>query len=205
MTATEGFAYSFKPQSYGQIVAAKTLTAYQAPGNPTFQDIPGFAYRSESGFTPQNAGLVGLTSTTAGEQIGIADRGTQLMFTVAGLSSGVTLYAPSYIYLSGPYGALTPVGVAVLINQSQSVGGAFSTSSAVPVAYSPAVTGGPTAAANGPDIPVASSGTGATLIYEIYYADSSVARVVERADQRFVHLERRQPFRRQPRPRPRLA
>jgi hypothetical protein len=175
VTATEGFAYSFKPQSYGQIVAAKTLTAYQAPGNPTFQDIPGFAYRSESGFTPQNAGLVGLTSTTAGEQIGIADRGTQLMFTVAGLSSGVTLYAPSYIYLSGPYGALTPVGVAVLINQSQSVGGAFSTSSAVPVAYSPAVTGGPTAAANGPDIPVASSGTGATLIYEIYYADSSVA------------------------------
>jgi len=174
VSVTEGFAYSFKPQSYGQIIAAQTLPDYEAPGSPTFQDIPGFSYKSEGGFTPENAGLAGLTSTTAGEQIGIADRGTQLQFTVTGINAGVSLYAPSYIYLSGPYGALTPVGVAVLINQSQSVGGAFSTSSAVPVAYAPAVTGGPTASPNGPPIPIAASGTSATLVYEIYYADTSV-------------------------------
>jgi len=173
VSVTEGFAYSFKPQSYGQIVAAQTLAAYQAPGNPDYQDVPGFAYRDESGFTPQEAALAGLTSTTAGEQIGIADRGTQLQFTVSGVNAGVNLYAPSYIYLSGPYGAGTPVGVAVLINQSESVGGAFSTSSSVPVAYSPGG-GGPTTSPNGAVIPVAASGTSAALIYEIYYADSSV-------------------------------
>jgi hypothetical protein len=174
VTATEGFAYSFKPQSYAQIIAAKTTADYEAPGTPSFQDIPGYIYRSEGGFTPENAALAELTSTTVGEQIGVADRGTQLQFTVAGLSSGVTLYAPSYIYLSGPYGAGTPVGVAVLINQSQSVGGAFATSSSVPVAYSP-VGGGATVTPNGAPIPIASSGTSATLVYEIYYADSSVA------------------------------
>src|ERR1700733_4057910 len=173
VSVTEGFAYSFKPQSYGQITAALTLASYEAPGNPTFQDIPGFAYRSEGGFTPQDTALAGLTSTTAGEQIGVADRGTQLMFTVSGINAGVNLYAPSYIYLSGPYGATTPVGVAVLINQSESVGGAFSTSSSVPVAYSP-VGGGPTTTPGGGPIPIAASGTSAVLIYEIYYADSSV-------------------------------
>lgn len=174
VTASEGFAYSFKPQSYAQIAAAKTASTYLAPGTPSYQDIPGYVYRSEGGFSPESAAIAELTSTTAGEQIGVADRGTQLQFTVAGLSSGVTLYAPSYIYLSGPYGAGTPVGVAVLINQSQSVGGAFATSSTVPVAYSPGG-GGATITPNGAPIPIASSGTGATLVYEIYYADSSVA------------------------------
>jgi hypothetical protein len=163
VTATEGFAYSFKPQSYAQIAAAKTASTYLAPGTPSYQDIPGYVYRSEGGFSPESAAIAELTSTTAGEQIGVADRGTQLQFTVAGLSSGVTLYAPSYIYLSGPYGAGTPVGVAVLINQSQSVGGAFATSSTVPVAYSPGG-GGATITPNGAPIPIASSGTGATLV-----------------------------------------
>ncbi len=173
VTATEGFAYSFKPQSYSQIIAALGGTTYLPPGTPSFQNIPGFTYRSESGFIPENIALAGLTSTVTGEQIGVADRGTQLQFTVSGVSTGVTLYAPSYVFLRGPYGAGTAVGVAVLINQSQSVGGAFTTSSTIPVAFSP-VGGGPTLTANGSLIPVASSGTSSTLVYEIYYADSSV-------------------------------
>jgi len=180
---TEGFAYSFKPQNYAQIASALAGT-YTAPGSPVPQDIPGFAYRSESGFTPQS--LTGLTNTTSGEAIGYADRGSQIQYTVAGVPSGVTLYAPSYIYLTGPYGQGTVVGVAVLINQSESVGGAFSTSSTVPIGY--AGTGGvgvystsvavdqtvTTAITNGGPIPVSSSGTSATLVYETYYADSSV-------------------------------
>jgi hypothetical protein len=174
VSATEGFAYSFKPQSYAQIVAALgDGGTYLPPGTPSFQNIPGFTYKSESGFIPQNAALAGLVSTVGGEQIGVADHGTQLQFTVSGVSSGVTLYAPSYVFLQGPYGADTPVGVAVLVNQSQSVGGAFTTSSTIPIAYSPGG-GGPTLAPNGSLIPVASSGTTALLVYEIYYADTSV-------------------------------
>jgi len=173
VSATEGFAYSFKPQSYSQILAALAGGTYLPPGTPSFQNIPGFTYKSESGFIPQNAALAGLTSTVSGEQIGVADHGTQLQFTVSGVSSGVTLYAPSFVFLAGPYGAGTPVGIAVLINQSQSVGGAFTTSSTIPVSFSP-VGGGPTTTPNGAPIPVASSGTTATLVYEIYYADTSV-------------------------------
>jgi hypothetical protein len=173
VSATEGFAYSFKPQSYNQILAALGSSTYLPPGTPSFQNIPGFAYRSESGFIPQNAALAGLTNSVSGELIGVADHGTQLQFTVSGVSSGVTLYAPSYIFLKGPYGAGTPVGVAVLINQNQSVGGAFTTSSTIPVAFSP-VGGGPTLTPNGSLIPVSSSGTSTALVYEIYYADSSV-------------------------------
>jgi len=173
VSATEGFAYSFKPQSYEQIfdVITDATGNYVGPGSPVFQDIPGFAYRTESGLTPSAGGT--LINNVANEFVGIADHGTQLQFTVTGVNAGVSLFAPSYVYLSGPYGAGTPVGVAVLINQSQSVGGAFTGSTTIPIALSPGG-GGPTTAPNGSPIPVATSGTSAVLLYEIYYADSSV-------------------------------
>ncbi len=189
VSVEEGFAYSFKPQSYAQIAAALTGTTYEGPGTPSFQDIPGFAYHSESGFIPENPALATLTSTTAGEQIGVADHGTQLQFTVTGVSAGVSLYAPNFVYLTGPYGAGTPVGVAVLINQSESIGGAFTTASTIGVGYAGVggvgvwttagcgVSGGGlgcTVAPQGTLIPVLVSGTTTTMIYEIYYADSSV-------------------------------
>ena len=169
VSATEGFAYSFKPQSYEQIydVAVLGQTSYVGPGSPVFQDVPGFAYDTESGFTPSAGGT--LVNNTANEFVGIADHGTQLQFTVSGVNAGVNLFAPSYVYLTGPYGAGTPVGVAVLINQSQSVGGAFTGSTTIPIALSTGVPNAP-----GPAIPVATSGTSATLIYEIYYSDPSV-------------------------------
>jgi len=184
VTVTEGFAQSWKPQSYAQTLAVAGGT-YLGPGTPSFQNVPGFAYNTESGFIPQQSVLNTLPDTIAsGEAIGIADRGTQLQFSVAGVPAGVTLYAPSYVYLSGPYGAGTPVGIAVLVSQSAvSGGGAITTgSSNIPVAYS----GGPTnpgpytttglsvLAPLGTPTAVTSVGTGATLIYEIYYANSSV-------------------------------
>jgi hypothetical protein len=172
VTAEEGFAYSFKPQSFDQLYDVNTLDQpnYVGPGTPVQQDVPGFAYDTESGFTPSGPGL---TNTISNEFVGVADHGTQLQFTVTGVNAGVTLYAPTYVYLSGPYGAGTPVGVAVLINQSESIGGAFTGSTTIPVAFSPGG-GGPTLSPNGGLIPVASSGTSATLLYEIYYADPSV-------------------------------
>jgi len=189
VTVTEGFAQSWKPQSYAQTIAVGGGT-YLGPGTPSFQNVPGFAYNTESGFIPQQSVLNALPDTIAsGEAIGIADRGTQLQFSVAGIPAGVTLYAPSYVYLSGPYGQGSVVGIAVLVSQGAATGGGAITTgtSNIPVAYS----GGPTApgpyttavavdqttatlAPLGTPTAISSVGTGATLIYEIYYANSSV-------------------------------
>jgi hypothetical protein len=168
VSATEGFAYSFKPQSYDQIYEVKTLgdADYIPPGNPSVQDIPGFPYDTESGFTPF---ATGLTNGTTGEYVGIADHGTQLQFTISGISSGVTLYAPSYVYLTGAYGTGTPIGVAVLVSQGAVSSGAFSASAtAIPVVDAPAV------GTNGGEVAITTSGTTGTLVYEIYYSDPSV-------------------------------
>jgi hypothetical protein len=101
------------------------------------------------------------------EVVGFADHGTQIQFTVNGISSGATIYAPSYVYLTGSYGPGTPYGLAVLVSQSAVTSGAFATSTTIPVASSlhPGT--------NGPAIAV-SSGTSALLVYEIYYADPNV-------------------------------
>jgi len=185
VTVTEGFAQSFKPQSYAQDLTVAAGTTYLGPGTPSFQNVPGFPYNTESGFIPQQSVLNELPDTIAsGEAIGIADRGTQLQFSVAGVSAGVTLYAPSYVYLTGPYGVGTPVGLAVLVSQGGATGGGAITTgtSNIPVAYS----GGPTnpgpftstslvdLAPLGTLTPITATGTGATLVYEIYYANPNV-------------------------------
>ncbi len=167
VSAKEGFAYSFKPQNYAQYYDVKYLSSpdYVAPGTFVTQDIPGFAYYTESGFAPSVTGLVEPGSGT--ELVGFADHGTQILYNVNGIPAGVTLYAPSYIYLTGSYGTGTPYGLAVLVSQSAVTSGAFATSTTIPVVDSPS------AATNGPPLAV-SSGTSATLVYEIYYADPNV-------------------------------
>ncbi len=162
VSATEGFRYSFKPQNYAQVLAVQN-GAYQAPGFPVPQDVLNFPYGSESGFTP-DAALVGSTT----EFPGYADRGTQIQFAVQGLSTGVTLYVPDYVYLTGPYGTGTPVGVAVLVSQGVSGGGAFTTFNTPPLL----VAGGTPVAA--PQVALTTSGTTANVVYEIYYSDPSV-------------------------------
>jgi len=168
VSATEGFAYSFKPQNYAQYynVRYAGVPDYVSPGTFVTQNIPGFPYQTESGFAPTVTGLTQPVSGT--EVVGYADHGAQLQFTVTGVSSGVTLYAPSYVYLTGSYGAGTPYGLAVLVSQSAVTSGAFATSTTIPVVDAPG------AAVNGAPIPVSSSGTTATLVYEIYYSDPSV-------------------------------
>ena len=168
VSAEEGFAYSFKPQNYAQYYNIRygLSAAYQAPGTFTAQNIPGFPYDAESGFAPAAPGL---TQPTGGaEAVGYADHGTQLQFTVSGVSSGVTLYAPPYLFMSGNYGTGTPLGLAVLVSQTETTGGAFTGTSTIPVVLAGATL--PTVA----PVAITSTGTTAALIYEIYYADPNV-------------------------------
>jgi len=179
VTVTEGFAYAWRPQQYAQIydvqnAAAVMNTDYLPPGlyANADQDEPGFNYDTESGFTSYEGS--GLIQPSANERVGLADTGTRIQFAVAGVGSGITLYAPSYTYLTGPYGAGVPVGVAVLVGASGS-SGAFTTISSIPIAYmgSQSLTPGyvPTGAT---EVPITPTGTSAVLTYEIYYSDPSV-------------------------------
>ena len=181
VSAREGFAAAFKPQEYLQYynVAYTSLGAPLGPGNASYtgpgssslttalQNVPGFNYNSESGFYSDASGL----DQNAAEPAGLADRGTQIQFNIAGVGSGVSLFAPSYVYLTGNYSTVIQqtLGVAVLVSQTASGSGAITSSSSVPVAYS---TGG--APTNGPLVSVAIAGTSASVTYEIYYADPSV-------------------------------
>jgi len=176
VSVTEGFAASFKTQNYAQVENVRYLIGaadYVAPGNisaASLQNIPGFTYVTESGFFSDASGLTQSTS----EPVGLADHGTQVQFTVSGVGAGVTLYAPTYVFLTGSYGGSTPVGVAVLVSQSAISSGAISSSTAIPIAYAPAGGGNTTATNPNPLVAVSTSGTSATLVYEIYYADPSV-------------------------------
>jgi hypothetical protein len=166
VSATEGFRYSFKPQNYIQIYDAQVGFGYVAPGGTdiVYQDVLNYPYSSESGFMPYITSG-GLDNTTSLEYIGLADRGTQIQFGVAGLGAGVNLYAPAYVYLSGNYGAGTVVGVAVLTSQS-TASGAFS--SGIPLVTAPST------GTNGPPVLISSTAPAASLVYEIYYADPNV-------------------------------
>jgi hypothetical protein len=94
MTATEGFAASFKPVSYfGEIG-----TVFQPE-----QDVLGYSYFSESGWIPYN--VSGLDQS--GRAIGLADTGTEITFSISGLGAGVNLFVPNYLHLVGPNGATT--------------------------------------------------------------------------------------------------
>ena len=159
VSATEGFAAAFKEQNYSQVLSARAGT-YSAPGTtPGLQNVPAFSYNTESGFIPSPtiAGAGGNFSDTGGV-VGSATQGTEVSFTIAGVGSGVSLFAPSYVYLTGNYGAGSPIGVAVLAGS----------------AVIPPVVFAPTPATNGPTTPVTLSATTGSLVYQIYYADPSV-------------------------------
>jgi len=176
VSATEGFAASFKPQNYYQTEAVKydASADYIAPGNInvplSLQNIPGYPYNTESGFFP-SAATPGLTEPGGGvnELVGLADTGTEVQFTVTGVGAGVSLFAPPYVYLTGAYGAGTPQGVAVLISQGAVSSGAFANSNMIPVQIA-----GGTAQATPAPIQLTITGTSVALVYEIYYSDPSV-------------------------------
>jgi len=168
VSATEGFRFSFKAQNYAQTIAVQGTggpTApngnYQGPGNPLPQDVLNFPYDTESGFTPDAALVAGSVSAFPG----YASQGTQIQFAVTGVGAGVTLYAPSYVYLTGAYGTGTAVGVAVLVSQ-----GGVTVSGAAP----PLLLSGNTPTGAASQVALTSSTNTSTIVYEIWYSDPSV-------------------------------
>jgi len=178
VSAREGFAAAYKPQEYLQSflinpaltapTGATLSTNYIGPGGAIslgtdLQNIPGFNYNSESGFYSNAIGLDQVTN----EPAGLADHGTQIQFTIAGVGAGVTLWAPPYVYLTGAYGSGVPTGIAVLTSASFTTGGAIGGTTAIPVTFGGAgVTPAP--------VQLAISGSTTSITYEIYYADPSV-------------------------------
>lgn len=72
--------------------ALKTWTDYQSAGP---QNVPGFAYNTESGLWDKLAAPAGIP------EFGLANHGTRLMFHFSGYPAGVTIIAPSAAYLGG--------------------------------------------------------------------------------------------------------
>jgi hypothetical protein len=153
VTATEGFASSFKVRSYSQV-----LTPGAADNPASLQNVPGYAYNTESGFVTNAAGITsGGTSTGA---VGLADTGTELQFSFAGIGAGVNLLVPSTIYLqaagASAASGTTPAGatgIATLVT-----GGSGTTYSVSGVTYNI----------------VSVSGTSASVIYEVVAANPNV-------------------------------
>jgi hypothetical protein len=163
LTATEGFAASFKPEDYAQFYGVNygDPGAYIPPPTSTaaaLQNIPGFNYVTETGFYP-GAGITGLDQSLG--KLGLADHGTQIQFTLTGIPTAVSLFAPGYVYMTGAYGTSTPVGLAVLVGYTGTVPTTLSTPAA-PLTPAPA------------NVPVSVSGGSATVTYEVWYADPSV-------------------------------
>jgi len=150
VSATEGFAYSFKPKNYNQIAAGLAGNTADPDTDVGLQNVPGYTYRTESGFIPgqiggTNSGFTNGNGTGTGT-IGQATQGTEISFTFAGIQTGVSLFVPGAVPLTGNYGLNTPQGYAVLV-------------------------GGDMA----PDLnQLTVSGTTATATYEILYSDPSV-------------------------------
>jgi len=155
VTATEGFASSFKVRNYAQIQAGAPNGA--APSVVALQNVMGFPYNTESGFvsTPASSapfgGGVAAPITPAGAVtggIGMADQGTQISFVVSNVGAGVNIFAPAWVSLVPATGGAA-TGLAVL------QGAAF-------------------AGGTAPNVQVTVTGNTAAVTYEVYYSNPNV-------------------------------
>jgi len=155
--AQEGFAYSFKPRTYDQIIDMPNM---EPPTSPSLQNIPGFTYRTESGFVPDPAigddGGTFVDGSTAPGPVGLATQGTQITFTYTNIGAGVSLFVPNAVTLAAApgneYGLGSLPGFAVLVG------------------------GGGT---DGSLSPVTINGTTGSATYEIWYSDASVIEQID--------------------------
>jgi len=152
VTATEGFASSFKVRNFAQLFTGGTSSNAPygtAPSSPGLQNVLGYPYNTESGFVSTTPGIS--PNGTATGAIGLADQGTQIAFTVSNVGAGVSIYAPPYVQLFPSTGGAA-TGLAVL------VGSSFTP----PAVASPA--------------PVAVTVTGGTaaVTYEVWYSNPNV-------------------------------
>jgi hypothetical protein len=141
LTAQEGFAAAFK-----QVSAFGTIGS----GYFTAQNVLGTSYFTESGWIPYFVG--GLDES--GRTIGLADTGTEITFSIAGVPNGVSLFAPNEVPLVGP--DFIPTGGEAYIVSALSS----------PYEYNPGSASGTTQ--------VTVTGGAASVTYVIYYPDPNV-------------------------------
>jgi hypothetical protein len=117
MTATEGFASSFKVRNYAQIQLTALGNLTPANTNVAPQNVFGFPYNTESGYVGSPATQGGASGFgTASGSVGLADTGTQIAFTITGVGAGVNLFVPNQLALfqvgttSGQTGAAQLLG-----------------------------------------------------------------------------------------------
>jgi len=148
VTATEGFASSFKVRNYAQLFTAGVSNATNglSPSTVGFQNVLGFPYNTESGFVSSTPGISPNGSGTGA--IGLADQGTQISFSVTNVGAGVNIFAPAWVSLV-PAGGGAATGLAVLS------GATFSGSVA-------------------PLVQVTVTGNTAAVTYEVWYSNPHV-------------------------------
>jgi hypothetical protein len=148
VTATEGFASSFKVRNYAQLFTGATSNAPNGlpPSAVGFQNVLGFPYNTESGFVSSTPGISPNGSGTGA--IGLADQGTQISFTVSNIGAGVNIFAPAWVPLVPATGG-PATGLAVLLGATFSGGTA-------------------------PQVAVTVSGNTAAVTYEVWYSNPNV-------------------------------
>ncbi len=152
LQAAESFFYAFRFRNYGTIVFGTEFPQVLAE-----QNVPGFVYRTETGFYSPSL-------FTTAPTLGLANFGTRLLVSVGPVSSGTKLFVPTTITLTGDYAEGSLVGQLQLI-QANEYGN--SASGYEPVASTAMIGTTPLAEAY-------SSGSRAYAVYEVIYADPSV-------------------------------
>lgn len=187
----EGHAAAFKRQNNAVATVAAGVTT---PAAPTPQDSFSSQYFTESGY--YNPALAGHNFNSAADGVGLANQGTRIFVTFAGIPANTTVYLPTVAYLYGGsttdvpgwlYSAtardngLAPSGAAVLvttdangadaINPIAPTGTAslngFGTNNSVPNQANGGINGAYTIT-----IPAVTTGTGTyTAVYEVLWSD----------------------------------
>ncbi len=112
----EGFAASFKRRiaiaGLGTVTPANSPigfnTAGVSPGTDGLQDVPGFNYNTESGFTPSVAGTFNTPPGGLG-QLGVADTATRFLVKLNNVGAGTRLVFPLAVPLTVGGSAGSPV------------------------------------------------------------------------------------------------
>lgn len=118
LRAQEGFASSFKVRNIGQLQLG-TATAPVAPSNVALQNVLGFPYGTESGYVSTTTGISN-PGTTSGS-IGLADTGTQILYSINNIGAGISIFAPNSVAMTSA-SVVGTTGTAVLVGSGGGVG-----------------------------------------------------------------------------------
>jgi len=167
VTVQEGFASSFKRRNYS--VSQDTTHGLTSP-NPEDQNVPGFAYNTESGFYVTE--LFGAVSGT----VGLADHGTRFLIRFNNIGAGVHIFGAATAPLQNSAGTTTtPVppidGAGFASGQIDLVAGDVNGNS--PAGFT-AATAGATDFSGNPLAEVTYTGTTGSATYEVINSDPTV-------------------------------